>query len=248
MAGVTFSRDGRTMYTASLDGAVFKWDVSPTGGRGFGRTFSVPQNPDSLWPPLAIAPSGKTFATTDGTRITLWSTSNLAPIRSFGVDHAGAAIDSLAWAPGPGRCSAVGWSTVTGHGPYNVYVGTVELRTETGALVRRLPARPGSSAARAGRVVARRRTGGGDHQHAGRPTQLAGTLAVWDAHSGRPLGAVSRPRAPARTSHSHRRPDAGDRLGQREGVALRRQPLPRSSHDPGGRARDRGRLTRPTAG
>jgi WD40 repeat protein len=61
-----FSPDGKTLYTASLDGSVFEWDLA--GKRRFGSLFSTGQQalvgPDEFGPmPLAISPDGSRFAT-----------------------------------------------------------------------------------------------------------------------------------------------------------------------------------------
>ena len=67
--GIAFASDGQTVYTCSLDGAIFAWDLG--GKRRFGRPFQVPaasvMNYDtSTLPPLAISGDGSAFATACG--------------------------------------------------------------------------------------------------------------------------------------------------------------------------------------
>jgi WD40 repeat protein len=68
VTGIAISRDSQTLYTSSLDGAVFEWDLGTA--RRFGRSFAIPHSPSStigtaftLAPPLAVSPSGTAIAT-----------------------------------------------------------------------------------------------------------------------------------------------------------------------------------------
>jgi WD40 repeat protein len=63
--GADFARDGRTLYSSSLDGAVIEWALD--GTRRFGRPFTGPTQPYSLpnvpqTPPLAVSPDGTLLA------------------------------------------------------------------------------------------------------------------------------------------------------------------------------------------
>jgi class 3 adenylate cyclase/WD40 repeat protein len=103
--GIAFTSDGRTVYTCSLDGAIFAWDLG--GKRRFGRPFDVPaasvMNYDvqSPLPPLAVSGDGATFATRLAPlQVGLYSLATLGEQRSFTVStRTGSAITSLAWSP-----------------------------------------------------------------------------------------------------------------------------------------------------
>jgi WD40 repeat protein/class 3 adenylate cyclase len=110
--GVAFSADGKTLYTCSLDGAIFEWDLG--GERRFGRPFdvtpgsatasiygletgAVPNVP--LMPPLAISPDGSRFAARiEPNTVGIFSMKTLRRVRSFTVDL-GAPIDTITWSP-----------------------------------------------------------------------------------------------------------------------------------------------------
>jgi WD40 repeat protein len=82
------SQNGSTLYTGSLDGTIFEWDL--TGARSFGQSFrasdgdSGPQFGEA--PNLAISPDGTTIATgqTNGTVVLR----NLSTHRKTGSFHA----------------------------------------------------------------------------------------------------------------------------------------------------------------
>jgi WD40 repeat protein len=66
--GAAFSGDGKTLYTSSLDGTIFQYDLG--GNRRFGRPFRVPpgrgpapQAPLSAAPLLTVSSDGQLFAT-----------------------------------------------------------------------------------------------------------------------------------------------------------------------------------------
>jgi WD40 repeat protein/class 3 adenylate cyclase len=66
----TMSRNGRTLITASLDGAVFEWDLG--AARRFGRPFLLGRAPLTdggvqMTPTLAVSPDGRSFVAADGT-------------------------------------------------------------------------------------------------------------------------------------------------------------------------------------
>jgi WD40 repeat protein len=102
--GSAFSADGKTLYTCSLDGAIFEWDLA--GSRRFGRPFqttsarSLISDPNlPLLPPLALSPDGRRFATrTAGDEVSIFSVATVRPIRSFRVGPAGP-IAAVAWSP-----------------------------------------------------------------------------------------------------------------------------------------------------
>jgi WD40 repeat protein/class 3 adenylate cyclase/ABC-type cobalamin/Fe3+-siderophores transport system ATPase subunit len=61
--------DGRTLYTSSLDGVVFAWDLG--AGRRFGRAFDASSTgplplPSSVAPALAVSPDSSRFAVRSG--------------------------------------------------------------------------------------------------------------------------------------------------------------------------------------
>jgi WD40 repeat protein/class 3 adenylate cyclase len=102
--GIAFSADGSTLYTCSLDGAIFEWDLA--GKRRFGHPFEIPgmaavaDDPDvPLFPPLALSPDGSRFATRNGRNaVEILSTDTLRPVRSFTV-AIGGPITDVAWSP-----------------------------------------------------------------------------------------------------------------------------------------------------
>jgi WD40 repeat protein len=63
--GIAFSSDGHTLYTCSLDGAIFVWDLGTA--RRFGEPFAADTSPATSAevdpdPPLAISADGSRFA------------------------------------------------------------------------------------------------------------------------------------------------------------------------------------------
>jgi WD40 repeat protein len=110
---IAFSADGKTLYTSSLDGAIFEWDLG--GARRFGRPFEIPgseaatQDPSlpSL-PPLALSPDGTHFATRIGTSMVgIYSLRTLRRVRSFAF---GEPITTLAWSPARNQLAVAGSS------------------------------------------------------------------------------------------------------------------------------------------
>src|SRR5262249_51296251 len=106
--GIAFSADGKRLFTSSLDGAIFEWDLA--GEQRFGRPFQVPgvdsAQPTSsrsstipLTPPLALPPAGSRFATRIGAhRVGLFSMRTLRQAGSFAV-NIGGPIDTITWSP-----------------------------------------------------------------------------------------------------------------------------------------------------
>jgi len=104
--GLTFSADGRTAYTCSLDGAIFAWDLSNT--RRFGRSFAFKVADDSALPvpgtpPLAVSGDSRSFAMRlQALQVGVFSVSTLKQESAFTVPvHAEPpnAVDALAWSP-----------------------------------------------------------------------------------------------------------------------------------------------------
>ena len=58
--GLKVSDDGRTLYTAGLDGRIIVWDIA--GDRRLARPFQAGGQISGYPPPLAISPTGKTVA------------------------------------------------------------------------------------------------------------------------------------------------------------------------------------------
>ena len=105
--GLTFSADGRTLYTSSLDGAIFEWDLGRE--RRFGRPFEVMPEPAARTlaalpdmpglPPLALSPDGSRFATRVGSaEVGIFSVGTLQRARFFRV-AIGGPITAIAWSP-----------------------------------------------------------------------------------------------------------------------------------------------------
>jgi len=190
VAGAAVSADGRTLYTASLDGSIFQWDLG--AGRRFGRPLAVPQtaSPPELaaggagqpTPPLAASPDGSRFAALAGpSTVALYSTSTARRLRQFAVDTGGNVI-SMAW-------SRKGPLVITGENG-NVQLWDVEGKPR---LIRRLvglrsqnkqpEAVIAAGVSSDGRLVV-----AGDVNHTpGNTPYRFGSVAVWDAGSGRLL-------------------------------------------------------------
>jgi WD40 repeat protein/class 3 adenylate cyclase len=83
--------DDRTLFTSSLDGTVFAWDLSQT--RSFGERFAASSGDelgdpvDSPAPYFALSPDGRTLAApeTDG-RVIMWDISTSPPRRVRSID------------------------------------------------------------------------------------------------------------------------------------------------------------------
>src|SRR5262249_54848790 len=67
---MAFSPDGRTLFTGSLDGAIFKWALASSGR--FGVPFSLAARPAvtgndaHVPPPLAVSSDSRRYATVSG--------------------------------------------------------------------------------------------------------------------------------------------------------------------------------------
>lgn len=103
--GATFSADGRTLYTCSLDGAIFAWDLS--GARRFGHPFALPAlnteatinvPPDD---PIATSSDSKEFATRlSALKIGVFSISSLRREATITVPaKPGNSVQTIAWSP-----------------------------------------------------------------------------------------------------------------------------------------------------
>jgi WD40 repeat protein/class 3 adenylate cyclase len=78
--------DGQTLYTASLDGTIFAWDLS--GTRRFGRAFTAGSGNESpFWgslPAFALSADGSTLAVTQGNGyVNLWDLATLQKVQAF---------------------------------------------------------------------------------------------------------------------------------------------------------------------
>jgi DNA-binding SARP family transcriptional activator/WD40 repeat protein len=181
--GAAFSADGQTLYTSSLDGAVFEWDLG--GARRFGRSATIgPAMPccsgdTTATPPLAISPGGLRFATRVGSSIGLFSTSTLQQQGRFTIGSRAGTPNVMAWSP-TGAELAVGgvsgavqlWNV---DGPPHLVRSLVGLRSLTG-----LPEAIESLAfSPSGELVA-----AGDINHTSGTGPPDGHLALWRTSSG----------------------------------------------------------------
>ena len=112
--GLTFSADGRTAYTCSLDGAIFAWDLS--GTRSFGRPLALRVANGGPFrvvsgatlnavptPPLAVSSDSKYFAMRlQALQVGLFSVKSFERKAAFTVPvkrRDGDAVGTLAWSP-----------------------------------------------------------------------------------------------------------------------------------------------------
>ncbi len=161
--GVDFSADGRALYGASLDGAIFEWGVG--GDRGFERRFTygpaIPKSPSiPLTPPLALAPDGSAFAVQVGrSQVAIYALPTLQRRALFSAEHP---ITDLAWSPDRSMLAVA------------TLAAPVQLwrTTERPRLLRKLVGLPGAQAVAF--------TPDGDLG----ATSATGELALWRADSG----------------------------------------------------------------
>jgi WD40 repeat protein/DNA-binding SARP family transcriptional activator len=184
--GLAFSRDGRTLFSNSLDGAIFEWGLG--GGERFGTPFvsmrSLPQfGPDvPETPPLAVSPGGSQFAVRVGrSSVALYTTSDARPLRHFAVD-VGGDVTSMAWSS-RGALVLTGengqvqlWDTAGAPRPRRRLAGLASTNGQPETVV-------SAAFSPAGSLVA---AGDVNHTPAATPYRL-GSVAVWDAASGRLL-------------------------------------------------------------
>jgi WD40 repeat protein len=188
VGGIAFGPGG-TLFTCSLDGAIFEWDLG--AGRSFGRAFAtgrVPALPrlggDTQYhpPPLAISSDGSRFAVrADASQVVVYSTRTATPLERWSPP-VGPEVTGLAW-------SHRGLLAITGD------AGTVQLWSLQGRprLLRAL--RGLGSVNKQPEVIASiafssdgSLVAAGDVNHT--PTSVKyrfGTVAVWDSSSGRLL-------------------------------------------------------------
>ena len=115
--GIAFSSDGQALYTSSLDGAVFEWDLGTT--RRFGVPFTTTREVPSFGfdvpptPPLAVSPDGSEFAVRLGrSRVGFFSVGAPRRLRSFRAALRGVVkmpsgrvvqtardVNAIAWSP-----------------------------------------------------------------------------------------------------------------------------------------------------
>jgi DNA-binding SARP family transcriptional activator/WD40 repeat protein len=187
--GIAFGTGGETLYTCSLDGAIFEWDLG--SDHRFGRSFVTgagvgppPLGGDvqSLPPPLAISPDGSRFAVRIGSaRLGLYATGTANRLERR-APRVGLELSGLAW-------SSRDILAVTGD------AGSVQLWSAAGRprLLRRLHGL--GSFNRQPEVVTSVAFAGdgslvaaGDVNHTPATVRYRfGTVAVWDASSGRLL-------------------------------------------------------------
>jgi len=184
-----FSPDGRTLFTSSLDGAIFEWALGAS--RRFGTPFSSPSrsvigtDAEMVAPPLAVSPDGSAFAAASGTpAVDVYSSDSGTRTTGFHVHTP--FVTSLAFSPHDPLIAVTGPD------------GVVQLWNigEAPHLVRKLPGlrslngSPETVSTVAfspdGRLVA-----AGDVNHTSGSTPYRfGSVAVWDADSGRLLWRV----------------------------------------------------------
>jgi WD40 repeat protein len=181
--GADFSADGKTLYTASLDGTVFEWDLTEQHrfGESFRREYAPVLGPDEIGHgsiPLAMSPDGSRFATRLGaSSVGIYSTTSTKLVAKLQVS---ADVGGVAW-------SSQGALAVTGAD------GLVQLWDVRGSpkLVRRLRGlRSINGLPEAVTDVAFSADGSllaaGDVNHTPATADYRfGTTAVWDVRSGR---------------------------------------------------------------
>ena len=118
--GADFTADGRTLYTSSLDGAVFEWDIG--GMRRFGQPFRIPAQLYSaqnvpLTPPLAVSPDSSFIAARIGNAdVGIYRTKSMK-LNALLRPHGAGVVAALGWssrgrlvAAGTNRGAVVLWS------------------------------------------------------------------------------------------------------------------------------------------
>lgn len=100
--GQTVSADGKTLFTCSLDGAVFEWDLG--AARRLGLPFTItphaaPADTQGAPPPIAVSPDGKQFAAGDQFGAAqLFSLATAIPLQTlWNGPRTKALATSLAW-------------------------------------------------------------------------------------------------------------------------------------------------------
>jgi WD40 repeat protein/class 3 adenylate cyclase len=182
--GADFSADGKTLYTASLDGTVFEWDLTEQHrfGKSFRREYPPPVGLDEQFgaPPLAISPDGSRFATRLGaSSVGIYSTTSTGLVAKLEVS---APVAAVAW-------SSQGELAVTGAD------GLVQLWDVRGSpkLVRRFRGLRSSNGLPETVIDVAFSSDGsllaaGDVNHTPLTVDYRfGTAAVWDVRSGRLL-------------------------------------------------------------
>ena len=189
--GLAFDAMGKTLYSCSLDGAIFAWDVGTS--RRFGRPFVAASGQDAqagpdetaVTPPLAISPDGRRFAVRRSRmRVAILETDTAHETREFDV-QTGGDVAALAWS----RKNVIAVSGNNGRvqlwsldGRPRLVHAVHGLRSTTGfpEAVTTLAFSPDGS------LLA-----GGDINHTAYNVQWRyGTTAVWEAGSGRLLWKV----------------------------------------------------------
>ncbi len=181
-----FSPDGQTLYTCSLDGAIFAWDIGHE--RSFGISFvAAPASKLGVRsvvsegaPALAVSPDGRRFATAVGrSRVGIFRTDTGAEQSGFDVSTGGD-ISALAW-------SRSGGLAVSGD-EGQVQIWDVSGRPHLARILHGI----GSVDKQAEAVTTLTYSPDGSLVAAGDVSQVwsYGTVAVWDAATGRMLWKV----------------------------------------------------------
>jgi WD40 repeat protein len=106
-----FTADGKTLYSSSLDGAIFEWDLG--GSRRFGRPLHLPPQPRLLpdapqAPPLAVSPDSARFAVRSGrSNVAIYSLRTLGRERLLRTDLPDL-LTAVAWSPRSPLLAAAG--------------------------------------------------------------------------------------------------------------------------------------------
>ncbi len=178
-----FSPDGRTLYTCSLDGAIFAWDIGHE--RSFGISFvAAPASKLGVRsvvsegaPALAVSPDGRRFATAVGrSRVGIFRTDTGAEQSGFDVSTGGD-VSALAWSRSGGLAVSgdegrVQIWDVSGHPHLARILHGISSADQQAEAVTSLAYSPDGSLLAAGDVS---------------QVWSYGTVAVWDAATGRML-------------------------------------------------------------
>jgi len=172
--GAAFSPDGASLYSSSLDGAIFQWGIG--GAQRFGQRFhysprarSLPDVPQT--PPLAVAPDGSQFAVRVGrSRFALYTLPALRRRALVAAGSEAGPITALAWSP-DGTLLAV----ATRGGPVQLW--RTRPRPQLLRRLHGLDAVQAVAFAPDGRLAA-----AVDHQR--RSARAPGRLAVWRTDTG----------------------------------------------------------------
>ncbi len=212
---IAISADGSTVFTTSLDGAIFEWDLGQN--RRFGKAFDLGRPTTEnvtlrAGPPLAIEPHTGLLAASLNTngRVSILSPRTFSVLKSFAASAArGANVDAVATSPA-GTQLAVAWSVPT-NGPNPIAHGFVDVWNVSGTsrLVRHLAGLGGSVNALAWSPD------GAQVAAVGTLASGSGQLVIWDAQNRKTVANIRRKAAGYSVAFSPRRPSACQQLGRR---------------------------------